>query len=542
MKKITILIILIICTYLSSDLNEGLVAYYPFNGSANDESGNGNDGTVNGASLATDRFGSLNSAYEFDGDNDLIDVNNDSSLNFNGSFSVSLWFKPLVLNQYQRLVGKGTAVDGDISNWSITLVSNNTIAFFWESADDANHLVYSNTVINDTLFHNITVFVDIDLGEYGIFIDGDLDIIQHSSDIPAPNSNSLYIGVRRTQSSFERYFKGVIDDIYIFGRALSEPEIQQLYNIENNTIPVVSNVTGQQRGDGSFIVDIYYDVYDADSDAMTITMQVSDDDGLTWNVSCNFTSGDIGTNINSGNGKHIIWNVGSEHPNINTDFRFKIIADDAQYGTVTDIDGNVYQTLVIGDQEWMIENLKVTHYRNGDEIQTGYSNSEWENLSIGAYCFYDNDPSNGNTYGALYNWYAVDDTRELAPAGWHVPTDEEIMEIEMHLGMSSSEANNVGDRGTNEGSKLAGRADLWNDGDLKSDPEFGSSGFNFLPAGKRGSYDGDFLGMGNLSYFWSDTEYNIYGAWNRALGYLRTQVYRNGFYNENGYSIRCVRD
>lgn len=92
-------------------------------------------------------------------------------------------------------------------------------------------------------------------------------------------------------------------------------------------------------------------------------------------------------------------------------------------GTVTDVDGNVYNTIQIGNQWWMAENLKVTHYRNGEAIPNVTSDSEWSNLTTGAYCSYDNNNSFIETYGLLYNWYAVDDARDLAPEGWHIPTD-----------------------------------------------------------------------------------------------------------------------
>ncbi len=96
--------------------------------------------------------------------------------------------------------------------------------------------------------------------------------------------------------------------------------------------------------------------------------------------------------------------------------------------------------------------------------------------------FYDNNPANAETYGNLYNWYTVDDPRGLAPEGWHIATDNEIKELEMHLGMSESEANNTEWRGTNEGSKLAGNAILWNDGALVNDPVFSSSGLTSFRA------------------------------------------------------------
>jgi uncharacterized protein (TIGR02145 family) len=122
--------------------------------------------------------------------------------------------------------------------------------------------------------------------------------------------------------------------------------------------------------------------------------------------------------------------------------------------TVIDIDGNTYQAIKIGDQWWMAENLKVTHYRNGDPIPNVTDSTEWSNLATEAYCVYENDESIAETYGYLYNWYVVNDSRNIAPEGWHVPTDEEWKELEMFLGMSQSEANGTGWRGTDEGGKL----------------------------------------------------------------------------------------
>ena len=210
-------------------------------------------------------------------------------------------------------------------------------------------------------------------------------------------------------------------------------------------------------------------------------------------------------------------------------------------GTVTDIDGNVYQTIIIGTQEWMAENLKVTHYRDGEAIPTGHSNSEWSNLSTGAYCAYDNNESNADTYGYLYNWYAVDDSRNIAPEGWHVPTDDEIKQLEMHLGMSQSEADDTGYRGTNEGSKLAGRADIWIDGNLENNSEFGTSGFTALPGGYRYT-NGYYYGMGYFGYFWSSTEDTSYCAWARILGFNNSGVYRYNYAKQSGFSVRCLRD
>jgi uncharacterized protein (TIGR02145 family) len=108
--------------------------------------------------------------------------------------------------------------------------------------------------------------------------------------------------------------------------------------------------------------------------------------------------------------------------------------------------------------------------------------------------------------------------------------------------MSYEEAHDTGYRGTNEGSKLAGRADLWYDGGLENDPEFGSSGFDFLPGGYRASLNGHFYALGYYGYFWSSTESSTNYAWYRRLYYDDTDVSRGYYYKRYGFSVRCVRD
>jgi len=211
-------------------------------------------------------------------------------------------------------------------------------------------------------------------------------------------------------------------------------------------------------------------------------------------------------------------------------------------GTFTDIDGNVYQTIKIGDQEWMAENLKVTHYRNGDAIPNVTDATEWSKLTTGAYCEYDNNSANVDTYGRLYNWYAVNDSRNIAPEGWHVPTDEEWKELEMTLGMSQSEADDSGWRGSDQGSQLAGNADLWSDGVLENNTAFGSSGFAALPGGYRYGYGGGFDDMGYDALFWSSSEFIGVNALDRKLRYGNAYVCRGADLMQYGFSVRLVRD
>ncbi len=210
---------------------------------------------------------------------------------------------------------------------------------------------------------------------------------------------------------------------------------------------------------------------------------------------------------------------------------------------VSDIDGNVYSTVQIGDQLWMAENLKTTTYNDGISIELIENDSAWNNDSTGAYCWYDNDQvTNADTYGAIYNWHAVN-TGNLCPDGWHVPTDEEWKTLEMELGMSQTEADNSSHRGTNEGSKLAGNGTLWNSGSVRNNDAFGSSGFTALPGGQRapyGEYGDDFKLMEVEGYWWTGTEPS--NNW-RYIGWGGSGVYRhNNTSPKYGFSVRCLRD
>jgi uncharacterized protein (TIGR02145 family) len=207
--------------------------------------------------------------------------------------------------------------------------------------------------------------------------------------------------------------------------------------------------------------------------------------------------------------------------------------------SVTDIDGNVYKIVKIGNQWWMAENLKVTHYRNGEAIPNVTDDTQWSNLITGAWCNYNNDDANTTTYGRLYNWYAVNDSRIIAPSGWHVPTDEEWKELEMYLGMSQSEADNTGWRGTDEGAKMKESGTThWNSPNTGATNE---SGFTALPGGYR-YYGGTFYSMCLYAGFWSSTGSGSDSAWYRYLNYSGSDVYRSSYDKQDGFSVRCIRD
>jgi len=210
---------------------------------------------------------------------------------------------------------------------------------------------------------------------------------------------------------------------------------------------------------------------------------------------------------------------------------------------VTDIDGNVYQTVTIGTQVWMKENLKTTKYNDGTSILNVTDNVAWGNLTTPGYCWYNNDETaNKNIYGALYNWYTVN-TGKLCPSGWHVPTDSEIKTLEMYLGLTQAEADAVQVyRGTDQGNKLKEAGNLhW------SSPSAGTnlSGFTALPSAYRDVYGGSggfFYNLTNVFCLWSSTEYNTSWAWYHYLINTESGIGRDSYYKKNGYSVRCLKD
>jgi uncharacterized protein (TIGR02145 family) len=204
---------------------------------------------------------------------------------------------------------------------------------------------------------------------------------------------------------------------------------------------------------------------------------------------------------------------------------------------VTDIEGNVYKTVKIGDQVWMAENLKTTKYNDDAAIPLVTDNDAWKALTDDAYCWAQNDEAtNKPLYGALYNWYAVE-TNKLCPTGWHVPTNGEFSAMEMSLGMTAEEAAKTDWRGTNEGDKLK-KDTGWKEGENGSN----TSGFSALPAGYRSYITGISEGVGLITYFWSSTMLDENLAMYRRLDGDNDKVFRSGGYKKAGKSVRCVKN
>lgn len=201
-----------------------------------------------------------------------------------------------------------------------------------------------------------------------------------------------------------------------------------------------------------------------------------------------------------------------------------------QSNIVRDIDGNIYKTVKIGDQWWIAENLKTTKYSNGDSILNVTESSDWKNLTTGAYCWYNNDSASyAATYGALYNWYAVDNSSGLCPTGWHVPTDAEWTILTDFLGGESVASGHLKETGTVH----------WNSPNTRAT---NSSGWTALPGGNRFRNGVDFYNIGYTGHWWSSSAYSPTAVWDRKMNYNDSNVKRSLRSMSYGLSVRCVRN
>jgi uncharacterized protein (TIGR02145 family) len=196
-------------------------------------------------------------------------------------------------------------------------------------------------------------------------------------------------------------------------------------------------------------------------------------------------------------------------------------ADINQEGDVT------YKTITIGTQEWMSENLNTDRFRNGDPIPEAKTDEDWEELrweKQPAWCYYELDPANGEKYGRLYNWFAVNDPRGLAPEGWRIPGDEDWDALRKHLVIGIA------------GKKMKS-AEGWKDGGNGTNV----SGFNGLPSGYR-DFDGSFNSIGSEGYWWSSAGSDNQWASCRYINADDDYLHKHNMPKHAGLSVRCIKD
>lgn len=180
----------------------------------------------------------------------------------------------------------------------------------------------------------------------------------------------------------------------------------------------------------------------------------------------------------------------------------------------------------IGNQIWMSKNLNIDTFRNGEIIPYAETIEDWKRAGREkqpAWCYYDNDPENGEKYGKLYNWYAVTDPRGLAPEGWRIPSYDEWTQMTDHIG-------------ADQGTKIKSEEGWFRDKNNSN-----SSGFTALPAGFR-DFGGEFLGIDSFGYWWTSSEEYTDFAWAKYIRYNLNYVYTDNGNKESGLSVRCIRD
>ncbi len=315
------------------NLQQGLVAYYPFNGNANDVSGNGNHGVVYGATLTEDRFGNGSSAYYFDG-NDYINISDNNSLR-TGLISLSAWILPEHSSHSMKIIGKSVYTNANNEQYALSIekIGNQLFPLFalkrlsscipgygWQK-------LFGEEVVTNNAWSIITTTWD----EFTmkIYFNGILVGVKDnaiSGEIDNCIGGDIRIGLWWMNDP--KFFKGYIDDIRIYNRALNEQEIYALYTEgqppQANTI---SNIFINQRNDGSGMVDVYFNLYGTGSQ-YNINLDASFDGGNTYTaIPTTFLSGDV-SNISPGTNKHIMWNGLGSHPNTySIATKLKIIAN-----------------------------------------------------------------------------------------------------------------------------------------------------------------------------------------------------------------------
>jgi uncharacterized protein (TIGR02145 family) len=248
----------------------------------------------------------------------------------------------------------------------------------------------------------------------------------------------------------------------------------------------------------------------------SVQLYCSEDGGKKWEAVEAGLSGEKSKLIS---GDHALqWEVLSD--------REELVSDQVVFKVKATQQPGGFKSVTIGEQVWMAENLNVDRYRNGDLITEVKEDNQWYVMREGAWCYYNNEYANGEIYGRLYNWYAVNDSRGLCPVGWHVPSDEEWTTLEDYL----------------EGSELAGgymkAMRLWNSPNAEANNE---SEFGALPGGYRNGWgvNGD---LGKDGFWWSSDALNNADAWDRNLSHKDGAMGRSANNKSLGFSVRCLMD
>ncbi|MBN2416618.1 hypothetical protein JXO52_12300 [bacterium] len=519
--------------------NPGLIAHYSLDGNALDVSGNGNNGTESpGITYSFDSF----RGTCLDGVRHVYPAVSYIATPLTSGFAVSsvaIWFMT-------RPDSGGTLFsnhkeydnEGNFFVYFNRLDSTLEVKAITEAGFNPN--ITSSSTFEPNQWHH-AVLVN-DNAEHSLYVDGVLEGFFAGNSIT--DTYPLVIGSDNGDYTYNYFgFGGLLSDARVYNYALTLPEIEALASERPELSVAVPN------GEETWIVGSTQTIsWTTSSASGNVKIEYSIDNAATWSEIVASTP-DLGT---------YDWTVPNTPtteclvkisdvtgaPIDQSDMAFSIYSDsfDGDLGVFLDSrDATCYNWVRIGNQIWMAENLKADKYLNGDNIPNVETDAVWPGVTDGATCIYGNTAANSETYGLLYNWFAVNDDRGLAPDGWHVPTDAEWMELEVTLGMSSAAADDDGYRGTDEGGKLKDNSELfWNSPNEGATNE---SQFTALPAGGRNYSNGSFMDLSIYAHFWTATEASDDRyAWRRRLAYDRADIYRTTVDKPYGFSVRCIKN
>ena len=525
------------------DLGQGLVAFYPFNGNANDESGNNHHGTAHYLTFTTNRLGSPKSAASFNGKYSYMEIPDDEDFDFGKttSFTIAFWCR-LNTNPTSGTFSLFTSGTDTSSQYSIELYTdpNRYIRFCAVGETGGNILTTENYfTFSNECWNHIAAIVDRDNDTLRLYCNG-----MKIKELPYSNGENyslssgspLMIGVSHWISN---YFNGDMDEIRIYNRALNDAEIQELFTeggyadfpaIITRDIDSITQSSAQSGGELLYVRNWHTLI-------KGICWNTSPHPDTSNNKTCecsrandNFIS--VMTGLHPRTKYYVrayaVNNAGVAYGN---EIEFTTYPD---FGTLEDIDGNMYKTVQIGNYKWMAENLRTTRYNDGVSIPNVTDGPEWATLDHAAYSWYKNDSATYKyPYGAFYNKYVVTDSRNVCPVGWHIATPKEFNTLPCSQDYSSHPF-----------VYYYSCRELMTKGYWSHATNI--TGFSAYPAGIRQGLTyytlkpgGYFNGFKLVAFFW-----NSKGSYRRFIqddSYSDQEWYFNPSVYD-GYNIRCVED
>ena len=531
---------------------EGLVSWYSFDGNANDGSGNENHAveSANANLMPSFVYDSHwnREVIEFDDIDDELTVLAPNQLGVGNEFSFSTWLIPNEQNH-------GQVVSMDAGRFSFFLHGANDHFDALSSTSWASEAYYCGWnnhpyVHPDGWFHmTITISSDsIKAFGNGQFIAG-MDCGGQST-----FDTNIIFGYRNMYSSGDYHWGGRLADCGMWNRALSASEVLALYNAEppgpGCTDPTACNFNEEATSDDGSCIPSgcmeplacnYNALAECPGDTCDYTCCPGPGccgPGMHWDYNAAQCAIDESCEDDlDGDGVIGVNDLMQLLSSFGTDCTPDEEPETAEFtcGDPVTYHGYDYATVQIGEQCWFAENLRNEYYSNGDAIPGDLSDLQWSSISEGAQAVYDNDNANLEDYGRLYNGYAVIDSRGVCPNDWHVPSDDEFIVLELELGLAQTETQELGWRGTDQGTQLKASPE-----DAPSWNGTNSSGFTSLPCGYR-EYGGAFHNFAYWGYHWTNTEYQN-GILRRKLSSSYTEIDRYFNTPQYGFSIRCLKD